>query len=189
MNLPQRRGMTQMAWQIPTPALENTSTHLVFVPLVLISRSTWRGRKLCAYEYFPRTTSRLAAGFTCCPMRTRANPQGVAGKGDINFCLATLPDTTQTPRVRPIASKLHYSPTPSPGREARTESHWTLSPPPPCSVSLLCVTLDVAIITSKSQPLFSQKRTACSGVSKVIFMFDMGSAVLVHPIRGLDQRS
>lgn len=43
--------------------------------------------------------------------------------------------------------------------------------------------------TSYFQPLFLQNLIACSGVSKVIFMFDIGSAVLVHPISGFDQRS
>lgn len=49
--------------------------------------------------------------------------------------------------------------------------------------------MDAFEFTSKSQPLLRQNRTACSGFSNVRVMFDMGSAVLVHPMSGLDQRS
>lgn len=43
--------------------------------------------------------------------------------------------------------------------------------------------------TSYFQPLFLQNLIACSGVLKASCMFDIGSAVLVHPISGFDQRS
>ena len=45
------------------------------------------------------------------------------------------------------------------------------------------------MLTSYFQPPFLQNLMACSGVLKVSCRFDMGSAVLVHPIIGLDHRS
>lgn len=43
--------------------------------------------------------------------------------------------------------------------------------------------------TSYFQPLFLQNLIACSGVLNSSFMFDIGSAVLVQPMSGFDQRS